>query len=83
MATGSKKKNKTVKIRTKGEYRAPVRLRRKGDNPDDTAGDPTNRAYVLKELIPTHKSENRLTCDYADSFDGYPAHWPTKAATVQ
>ncbi len=53
MATGSKKKNETVKIRTEREYHAPVR-------PNDTTGDPTNRAYVLKELIPTHKSENPL-----------------------
>ena len=59
MASGSKKKNKTVKIRTKGEYHAPVRLRRtKAIVPTNTADDPTNHAHVVKELIPTHKSEN-------------------------
>lgn len=42
----------------------------------------TNRRTCTR----TSKSEVitlALICDYADSFDGYPAHWPTKAATVQ
>ena len=62
MATGSKKKNKTVKIRTKGdEPRADSTAEDEGDSSNDTANDPTNHANVLKKLIPTHKSENHLT----------------------
>jgi len=32
-----------------------------GDSANDSAGDPTNHAGVLKELIPIHESENHLT----------------------
>ena len=61
MATGSKKKNKTVKIRTKGETTRRSTAEDEGDSSNNTANDPTNHANVLKKLIPTHKSENHLT----------------------